>query len=170
MAFHPQIALPATDADVLAQVINPALADLKPALATNEARALLLAIGRQESGFAMRTQIAGPARGLWQFEVGGVTGVMRHPASQHQMQEWCELHAVGFAPSLIYRALANNDVFAAGVARLLLWTDPRPLPALGQGALAWDVYERAWRPGKPDFTRWRQTAYPQAIATLERAA
>ena len=43
---------------------------------------------------------------------------------------------------------------AAGFARLLLWTDPRPLPAIGDVKAAWQYYLRNWRPGKPHEKTW----------------
>jgi hypothetical protein len=164
---RPMLALPASNADVLVQAIEPALALLPDAMTSDAARVMLLAIGRQESGFATRTQISGPARGFPQFEMGGVMGVMRHPASAEHCKDLCAERDVGYAPSLIYKALANDDVFAMGMARLLLWTDPRPLPALGDMQGAWNLYERCWRPGKPSYPRWHQDAYPAALQTLE---
>lgn len=158
--------LPASNATVLAQAIEPALVLLPPAMTSDAARVLLLAIGRQESGFATRTQISGPARGFWQFEMGGVMGVMRHAASVEHCKDLCAERNVGFAPSLIYKALPNDDIFAAGIARLYLWTDPRPLAVLGDTQNAWNGYERVWRPGKPHYLRWRQDAYPAALRAI----
>lgn len=39
---------------------------------------------------------------------------------------------------------------AAGLARLLLYTDPARLPELGKESEAWDLYLRTWRPGAYD--------------------
>ncbi len=45
------------------------------------------------------------------------------------------------------------DLHETGVfARLLLWTDAKPLPAIGDEQGAWDYYLRNWRPGKPTRT------------------
>jgi len=38
-------------------------------------------------------------------------------------------------------------VLAAGLARLLLWTDRPPLPALQDVEGGWQLYLRTWRPG-----------------------
>ena len=50
----------------------PAACSLLPArMDTRAARALLVAIGLQESRFEHRRQIGGPARGFFQFEAMG---------------------------------------------------------------------------------------------------
>ncbi|HET7300216.1 MAG TPA: hypothetical protein VFJ01_06135 [Oleiagrimonas sp.] len=159
------IDLPATNVAVLEHIIDPALRELPARMTSDAARIMLLAIGRQESAFTYRAQVGGPARGLWQFEVAGVTGVMRHPRSASEARYWCELHDVPFAPSSIHHALRNNDMFACGIARLLLWTDPRALPARGDEDAAWSCYLRNWRPGKPSRMRWEHS-YPAATETV----
>ncbi|MNL86831.1 hypothetical protein D3C87_2157110 [compost metagenome] len=45
-------------------------------------------------------------------------------------------------------------MLAAGVARLLLWTDPKTLPSIGDVDAAWALYLRTWRPGKPHPQTW----------------
>lgn len=122
----------------------------------------MLAMGLQESRLTHRRQLVGnppmptgPATGLWQFEEdGGVRGVMRHPSSKGKAELLCKVRNVGFDKKLVWRALQNDDVLAAGFARLLLWTDPKPLPALGNPQAAWDYYVRNWRPGKPHRATW----------------
>ena len=92
-----------------------------------EARVQILAMGLQESRFQFRRQMGnGPAMGFWQFERGGgVKGVLQHPASKAKALALCE--ACGVAPDAMaaWQALENDDVLAAGFARLLLYTDPR---------------------------------------------
>ncbi len=51
-------------------------------------------------------------------------------------------------------AQAEGDVLSACMARLLLWTDPSPLPAVGDVNHAWDFYQRNWRPGAPHPEVW----------------
>jgi hypothetical protein len=111
------------------------------------ARALLIAIALQESGLATRQQTHGPAHGLWQFEAEGVSGVLRHPASSDRANALCRWRNVEVIA--VYHTLLSDDVLAAGIARLLLWTDPAPLPALGEVDAALQYYLRNWRPGKP---------------------
>lgn len=137
---------------------------LLPAKMTSpQAEALLLAIGLQESRFAHRRQIGGPARGFWQFELGGgVRGVLQHDATREAARAVCRARGVPASASAVYEALEHDDVLAAAFARLLLYTDPRPLPALGAIGEAWDYYIRTWRPGKPHRHTW-DLLYAQAL-------
>ena len=129
---------------------------------TKESDVQMLAMGLQESRLTHRRQLVGnppqptgPATGLWQFERGGgVRGVMRHPSSKGRAMNLCKVRGVGFDEMLVWRALQDDDILAAGFARLLLWTDPKPLPALGNPQAAWDYYVRNWRPGKPHRATW----------------
>lgn len=147
-------------AEVLNLAIEPAMALLPGKMDTPEARVMLLAIGLQESRFQHRRQIGGPARGFWQFEQGtkasrgGVWGVYLHPASSALLQQLCSALKVDFTPQAIYAAVETNDVLAAGVARLMLFTDPQRLPAVTDTAAAWQTYLRIWRPGKPHPETW----------------
>lgn len=136
--------------------IEPAYLLLPDRMRSKEATAMLLAIGLQESRFEHRRQIRGPARGFWQFEQGGgVAGVLSHPASRvHASNALAALHYPA-DPDVIHEALADNDVLAAVFARLLLFTDARPLPALtALSDESWDYYIRNWRPGKPHQQTW----------------
>lgn len=130
---------------------------------------MLLAIGRQESGYTTRHQIGGPAHGFWQFERNGVLAVMHNNRSADAVYRLCKDLGVLYGSNSIYDALLTDDEFAAGIARLMLWADPRTLPKIGDVQGAWDLYERCWRPGKPDYTRWK-SAYGQAVETMEAAA
>lgn len=40
------------------------------------------------------------------------------------------------------------------LGRLLLYTDPKSLPEIGDAQAAWDLYQRVWRPGKPHRQTW----------------
>ncbi len=134
--------------DILKHVIGPGLALLPASMDTPAARVMLLAIGLQESRFDYRRQINGPARGLWQFERGGgVTGVLRHRASADLADSVCKQRGVDPMPAAVYAQLEHDDLLACAFARLLLWTDPQPLPAAGQVEAAWQYYLRNWRPG-----------------------
>ena len=135
--------------------IAPALALLPARMSSPSAEVMLLAIGLQESRFAHRRQIGGPARGFWQFEQGGgVRGVLRHTATAGHARVLCAARNVAATESAVYAALEHDDVLAAGFARLLLWTDPKALPALGDEQAAWDLYLRVWRPGRPRKEKW----------------
>lgn len=150
-----QLPLPIVPVDALYQVIRPALRLLPPALTSPEAQVEVLAIMLQESGLRTRHQDGnGPARGLAQFERGGVRGVLDHPASAELAKSLCAARGVPATSYSVYTALAGDDMLAAGFARLLLYTDPHPLPAVGDTAAAWDYYVRNWRPGKPRPNDW----------------
>ncbi|MFY3311557.1 hypothetical protein [Achromobacter ruhlandii] len=152
--------------------ITPALALLPAAMDTPASRVMLLAIGLQESRFEHRRQIGGPARGFWQFEKGsrasrgGVWGVCLHPASKGHLAVLCKARSVACDPDAIYAALEYDDVLAAGVARLLLWTDPKALPPVGDTQAAWALYLRTWRPGKPHPQTWPDL-YRQAAVEVQ---
>lgn len=156
---------------IVERAIEPALALLPARMDTPAARVMLLAIGLQESRFVHRRQIGGPARGFWQFEKGsrtsrgGVWGLCLHPASKGHLAVLCKARSVACDPDAIYAALEYDDVLAAGVARLLLWADPKALPQVGDTEAAWSLYLRAWRPGKPKPDSW-PTLYRQAAAEV----
>lgn len=154
-------------ADALGKIIVPALTTLPEQMDSPEARLMLLAIALQESGLRAREQTGGPARGLWQFERNGVLAVMHHTRTADVVFHWCEENDVTYGSTAIYERLALDDELAGVFARLLLWTDPRPLPEIGDCMGAWNLYERCWKPGKPSYTRWRDTAYPQALAAIQ---
>lgn len=161
------------------RVLNPALNLLPAAMDSAQARVMLIAIALQESRLIHRWQVIdpkrsdvkGPARGLFQFEKGtrasrgGVWGVFLHPASKGHLAVLCKARSVACDPDAIYAALEYDDVLAAGVARLLLWTDPKVLPAVGDADAGWALYLRTWRPGKPHPQTW-PALYRQALAAV----
>lgn len=147
-------------AEVEADAIDCAMAILPASMDSPEARIMLRAIGLQESRLKARVQIVdgkpiGPAHGFWQFEKGGgVRGVLTHPATKRLAQSVCLARGVNGDPKSVWDALAVDDCLAAAFARLLLFTDPAPLPAIGDVSGAWEYYLRVWRPGKPHFKTW----------------
>ena len=97
------------------------------------------------------------ARGWWQFEKwGGHAGVLRHSSTGPYAMRLAE--ELGFDPTIeaCWDALPYSELLAAGFARLLLWSDHRPLPAAipANEDAGWDYYLRNWRPGKPHRDRW----------------
>lgn len=133
---------------------------------TPQSDVIMLAIGLQESRFTHRRQIGGPAVGYWQFEKGGgVRGVLTHHASAARAAKLCVAQGVAATETAVYGALPLDDVLAAGFARLLLLTDPKPLPAVGDEQGAWAYYLRNWRPGKPHAGTW-PALYLQAMEAL----
>ena len=162
---------------VLADMVEPAFRELPARMASDEARVMLLAIGLQESRFRHRLQMPlrpgmppGPARGFWQFERGGgVKGVMGHPASSRLALEVISSRNLRPNSPTVWAALATDDVLAAIFARLLLWTDPAPLPRIGDHEAAWDCYIRNWRPGRPHPHTWK-ALYDSAVDTVRGGA
>lgn len=123
----------------------------------------LLAISGQEANWSAREQVGGPAHGLWQFEKGGgVHAVLNHPASAPYARAACHVRGVEPTDRAVYDALPTDDLLACAFARLLLFTDPKPLPVPGQMQQSWDYYQRNWRPGKPHPEKW-SAIYRQAM-------
>ncbi|WP_428309255.1 hypothetical protein [Hydrocarboniphaga sp.] len=141
---------------ILATAIIPAALQLLPAaLDSARARLLLVAIAIQESALRYRQQVGGPARGFWQFEQGGgVNGVLTHPATRPLALAVCETLVVTPTAGEVYAAIAQNDLLACCVARLLLKADAAALPDIGDRDGAWAYYQRNWRPGKPHPDKW----------------
>lgn len=121
------------------------------------ARVILAAIGFQESGYLVRIQYGnGPARSYWQFENGrlaGINGVLTHRASAKLAEAVCKARGVEPERMAVWKAMETDDVLGAAFARLLMYTDPKPLP--DNQADAWEMYaKRLWRPGKPHPDKW----------------
>lgn len=91
--------------------------------------------------------------------------MFRHAASKGHLAALCKARSVACEPDAIYSALEYDDVLAAGVARLLLWSDPKALPSIGDVDAAWALYQRTWRPGKP-HPKARPDLYRQAVAEV----
>ena len=154
--------------EIRERAIAPALALLPARMSSREAEIMLLAIGLQESGLIHRHQIGGPAHGLLQFERGGgVRGVMNHPASNDYAARVCVER--GVEPTVVdaFDAIEFDDVLAMAFGRLLLWTDPKPLPDVQDAQGAWDLYLRVWRPGKPHRHTWDRH-YAAAVREVVR--
>lgn len=143
--------------DIIDQAYLPAIAIIG-VKDSPEARVQILAIGLQESRFKYRRQMGnGPAAGFWQFESGGgVRGVLNHQASKYKAHDLCKARGVDPITQKVWAALETDDVLAAGLARLLLLTDPRALPEVTNSVGAWDCYIRNWRPGKPHIETWAE--------------
>ena len=135
--------------------IYKATAALLPkAMDSRGAWAQLYTISQQESRLDHRRQIGGPARGFWQFELGGIIGVLNHAASQPLIRAVLDQLDYGYDPQESYVAIEHNDVLAFAYARCLLWTHPRPLAGPDDPEEAWEQYIACWRPGKPHRHTW----------------
>ncbi|WP_425328398.1 hypothetical protein [Pseudomonas nitroreducens] len=136
-------------------VIEPALLLLPARMESQQATVMLLAIGLQESRFEYRRQMGnGPAKSFWQAEQSGgmVTGLLRYRVESVRdlAVGLCVVRGVVPAAPNVWNAIERDDILAAGLARLLLYTDPARLPGLGDEAGAWELYLRTWRPGAYD--------------------
>lgn len=148
--------------------IEPALALLPVKMTSRNAMAMMITIALQESRVKHRRQLGGgPARGFWQGELTGgcCTGIVGHAASRAHVLEVCDALGYSAVPSTLYAAIEHNDVLAAGLARLLLWTEPGRLPLQGEAQYGWDYYMNAWRPGRPHRETW-DAFYEQAWAMV----
>lgn len=151
-------------------VLPAALALLPPAMDSVEARAMLLAIGLQESRFRFRRQTHGPALGFWQFEVAGVEAVLTHSRTDFAMAQALQLLSYDHTESaeVIHQALEHNDILAACFARCMLWAAAPPLPDQTQPVDGWALYINAWRPGKPHADVWAGNFGEAWARTLDR--
>lgn len=149
--------------------ISSALGLLPPRMDTPDARALLMAIALQESELKARRQFGGgPARSYFQFELGGIEGVLSHQSSGRTARALCVELDIGPTGPAVYQAIEFNDVLACGFARLLLWTLPTKLPSKTETVEALGQYLAAWRPGKPRLGAWPEN-FTQAWAVTEVA-
>lgn len=151
--------------------INPALGYLPAKMRSKEALVMMIAIGLQESRLIYRKQVPnGPAKGLWQFERGGgVKGVLNH-ASSSRLARSITFDLIGSTlADIVHDELEFNDILAAILCRLLLWTDPKALPKTSDSQGAWDLYLRIWRPGKPHRRSW-DDFHKQAVEFVSNLA
>ena len=143
----------------LQHVIRPGLAVLADTVGgevqSPQAECLMLAIAIQESALRHRVQVGGPARGWWQFEkAGGLAGVMEHARTRTHLAHYCEAVGLKYDIHALWDALPHSELLQVALARLLLWSDAKSLPGLGDKEGAWQYYLRNWRPGKPGMARW----------------
>ncbi|MDO8908916.1 MAG: hypothetical protein Q7W55_10535 [Pseudohongiella sp.] len=147
-------------------LVVPAAARFFPASFNSlEARALVIAIGLQESEFKHRRQlvrgfrdwwksVTTPAAGFQQFERIGISEVLRHNASRKMALTVLEQFGYPEDVDTIHEALVHNDLLCAVWSRLALWRHPDPLPGEHEMARAWNYYLRIWAPGIPHPEKW----------------
>jgi hypothetical protein len=130
---------------------------------SDEACVMLMTIAGQESNWAARRQGGGgPARSYWQFEKGGGVAEL-FQKTPRQLSAICAALDIPFDLSTVFEAMAWNDTLACTMARLLLWQDRAPLPAIGDKQAGWQYYLRNWRPGAPHPDTW-PGLYDKALA------
>lgn len=145
--------------DLLLEIgITPALNLLPETMDSVEAQALLLAIALQESECEHRRQHPdGPGRSYYQYEPKenqALAGVLRHPKTALHAANMCRVLDIEHTTRAVYTASEFHDVLASAFARLLLWTDPTPLPKAHEIDLGWNHYLSCWQPGHARPERW----------------
>jgi len=156
-------------------ILNPALWQASDPIGiaiSQESRVLLVAIAGQEMSWTYRLQIGAPqyGRGFWSFESAGIQAVATHTASAAKSLALADALAIPHVLDTAHEAIAWNDVFAVGMARLLLWTDPAPLPPVGDQQGGWSLYLRTWNPGTPRPADWPANYTAAVRACAPRAA
>lgn len=141
---------------VLRDIIIPALVHLPPKMSSIRAQVMLLAIGLQESNLEHRYQKNGPAHGLWQFERIGVAEVLRNPKTRDAAIDLCWKCGVAATTAAVYHRIDDDDILAAGIARLALWRHNAPLPGRAEADKAWGQYIDIWAPGRPRKEKWAE--------------
>lgn len=154
------------------RIVDPTLAIMaaSPSIAipvTASARVLLMAIAGTESGWKNRRQLpVAYAHSYWQFERGGgVAGLFSHPASKLKLGTICASLDIVYDPDVVFDAMTWNDTLACAMARLLLFTDPAPLPDYWDKGAGYQYYLRNWRPGAPHPEVW-SGLHDQAMAAV----
>ncbi len=165
------------------EIVAPSLKKLTDWTGTpsdDRAKVLVMAIAGQESNWMHRRQVGISsyypqkvgARGFWQFEStwGGpvaINDILLSTASR--IAAVCDQLDVPCDEFALYEACAWNDTLACCMARLLLWKDPRPLPAVDDRDAAWYYYLRCWNPGLPRPGDWVQNyAIAKAVVANNR--
>lgn len=145
---------------VQGSVLPAALRLLPPHLSGDEATAMLLAVGLQEScGLTCRGLVnGGPGErvSFWRLDVDAVQRTLEHRATQMPLAAALATLRYDWnaPPEKLLGVLAHNDVAAACVARCLLFTSPVPLAGPNVAGAGWDAYRAAWRPERPRRSTW----------------
>jgi len=159
-----------TDLFLDAAVI-PALSLMPSRMDSIEGRAMVLAIGLQESRLRHRRQIGGPARSYMQFEPSGIHAVLEHVTTKSIARNFCLMLDVAPDTEGVYKAIEWNDMLCAGFARMLLWTSPLALPSIDEPGVGWELYRTTWRPGRPRKETWNgcfADAWKSVLPDLKR--
>lgn len=164
-----------TAAEFLATTLDPGLQFLSATVGqkppnSDAVRVLMTAIAGQESGWDNVQQGGdGPGRGFFQMEPPTCGLILRNPTSSGMAAKICAALKTAATQEVVYAGLLIDPAgMAVSFARLDLWCDPHPLPALGHEQGAWDYYLRCWGPGKPGPDRWPAN-YEAAMAAVTGA-
>jgi len=137
-------------------------------LETEQERVMLTAIPGQESNWENVQQAnGGIARGFYQQQQNNLDDILNNRATDAKTIIVCARLGIQPTAAAVYAALLGATKLQVAFARLNLWCDPEPLPAVGDESAAWDTYIRCWRPGAPSRARWAEV-YPQALAAIQQ--
>lgn len=149
-------------------VLEGAASRYRTSIDSPSARAMLLAVGLQESRLVETIQrgaggkpLTGLARSWWQFEGGrnqALGGILADPRTAWARDELCHMGYPCLEPGRddLHWCMAYDQRIGVILARALIWLDPYALPAPVPQAetTAWTLYIRCWRPGKPHHASW----------------
>jgi hypothetical protein len=108
---------------------------------------------------------------MWMFEGGekaALAGLFASPATGPALRKACEWLGVEHDHQHVWWCMVGNDKLAAICGRLLLLTDPHPVPMLDDVDESYATYLRCWRPGKPPGPdKWRRV-HQRALDAVAR--
>lgn len=130
---------------LLTAFIRPTLKHLaikEPSIDSPAARQIMLAIAGQESAcgryFAQLGD--GPARGIWQVEPATHRDLQNNYL-KYRLAFWQHLNKL--LPDVVLTdPLLSCQLYSCGVARLCLYRQPDPMPALGDKNGMWQLYKK----------------------------
>ena len=161
-----------TALEYLQQILIPALSwfhKVVPSIPASEAEQLMLTVipGQESDWSNVQQANGGIARGFYQQQQNNLDDILSNRATDAKAIMVCTTLGVQPTAAAVYAALLGNTKLQVAFARLGLWADPEPLPAVGDELAAWDTYLRCWRPGAPARARWAEV-YPQALAAIQQ--
>jgi hypothetical protein len=154
------------------QFIIPAAFSILPVqMDSIAAKAMLIAIGLQESKLTHRRQVEGPAKGLWQNEPNSIIALRTNSRTKAHVENVLSslMYSTKLDAHQIYDICEHNDILSCSLARLLLWAIPTHLPAPGDFDQSWGQYLAAWNPGQPNRARWN-LSYTMAWQEIQGAS
>jgi len=157
--------LPATPATLLSEVIYPALVVLPSNMDTSAAHAMLLAAALHQSGLHWRrahndTREAWPERSFWGLTEADIRAALTDPNTDDLAAMACREAKLAPVTRTVHRALEQGayDRLACQLARLRLWSDPKPLPRARYDAEgeAFLCFTRTFQPRERRASNWRE--------------
>jgi len=158
----------------LANTVDPGLSWMQSVLgakppASDAARLALTAFAGQETYWRDIDQIGGgDGRGPWQAGRVIIADLLHNLDTAMLMHKCCASLGIAVSVEPIYAAIIGNPKLSVALARLSLWADPFPIPAIGDQAGLWKCYLRVWRPGAPRPDDWPDV-YQQSLEAIQNA-